>query len=45
MVFDFVTTSTPTGKILVHGMDELDKIENLEVVVGFGNISKLEETQ
>lgn len=43
MVFDFVATSQPTGKILVNGMDELDKIENLEVVVGFGNISKLEE--
>jgi hypothetical protein len=43
MVFDFVSTSTPTGKILVNGMEELDKIEDLEVVVGFGNISKLED--
>lgn len=43
MVFDFVTTSKPTNKILVNGLDELDKIENLEVVVGFGNISKLED--
>lgn len=41
MVFDFVTTSAPTGKIFVNGMDQLDTIENLEVVVGFGNISKL----
>lgn len=43
MVFDFVTTSKPTGKVFVNGIDELDKIENLEVVVGFGNISKLED--
>jgi hypothetical protein len=41
MVFDFVSTTTPTGKIFVNGMEELDKIENLEVVVGFGNMSKL----
>lgn len=43
MVFDFVTTTIPTKKVFVNGMEELDKIENLEVVVGFGNISKLEE--
>ncbi|WP_017258904.1 SIR2 family protein [Pedobacter arcticus] len=43
MVFDFVTTSKPMGKVFVNGIDELDKIENLEVVVGFGNISKLED--
>jgi len=42
MVFDFVTSYTPTKKVLVNGMEELDEIENLEVVVGFGNISKLE---
>lgn len=42
MVFEFVSTSKPDGKILVHGIDELDKIEELEVVVGFGNISKLQ---
>ncbi|HAK78491.1 MAG TPA: hypothetical protein DCM71_16655 [Runella sp.] len=41
MVFDFVTTLKPTGKVYVNGMEELDTIENLEVVVGFGNISKL----
>lgn len=43
MVFDFVSTSDPTGKVFVNGMEELDKIEDLEVVVGFGNISKLED--
>ena len=43
MVFDFVTTSKPTSKILVHGIEELDKIDELEVVVGFGNISKLQD--
>lgn len=43
MVFDFVTTAMPTGKIYVNGMEELDAIENLEVVVGFGNITKLED--
>lgn len=43
MVFDFVSTSTPMGKIFVNGMEELDKIENLEVVLGFGNMSKLED--
>lgn len=43
MVFDFVTTTKPTGKVFVNGIDELDTIENLEVVVGFGNISKLED--
>lgn len=43
MVFEFVTTSKPTGKVFVNGIDELDTIENLEVVVGFGNISKLED--
>jgi hypothetical protein len=41
MVFDFVSKSSPTGKIFVNGMEELDTIENLEVVVGFGNMSKL----
>lgn len=43
MVFEFVTTSEPTKKILVHGIEELDTIEDLEVVVGFGNISKLQD--
>ncbi|CAG5010795.1 hypothetical protein DYBT9275_04816 [Dyadobacter sp. CECT 9275] len=43
MVFEFVTTSKPTGKILVQGIEELEKIDELEVVVGFGNISKLQE--
>lgn len=43
MVFEFVTQITPTGKVFVNGMEELDSIENLEVVVGFGNISKLED--
>lgn len=43
MVFDFVSQTTPNGKIFVNGMDQLDTIENLEVVVGFGNISKLED--
>ncbi|MFH6987593.1 SIR2 family protein [Flavobacterium collinsii] len=43
MIFDFVTTTKPTGKVFVNGIDELDSIENLEVVVGFGNISKLED--
>jgi len=43
MIFEFVSKATPTGKVFVNGMNELDKIENLEVVVGFGNISKLED--
>ncbi len=43
MIFEFVTSTDPTGKVLVNGIDELDKIENLEVVVGFGNISKLQD--
>lgn len=42
MVFDFVSTSNPTGKMLVHGLEELDEVDELEVVVGFGNISKLQ---
>ncbi len=43
MVYDFVMTKEPTGRILVNGIEDLDKIENLEVVVGFGNISKLQD--
>lgn len=43
MVYDFVMTSEPTNKILVTGMENLDQIENLEVVLGFGNISKLQD--
>lgn len=43
MVFEFVSSSKPSGKILVHGYEELDKIDELEVVVGFGNISKLQD--
>lgn len=43
MVYDFVLTSVPTNKILVKGIEDLDKIDNLEVVVGFGNISKLQD--
>lgn len=42
MVYEFVTTSKPEGKILVNGIENLDNVENLEVVVGFGNISKLQ---
>jgi hypothetical protein len=41
MVFEFVSSTKPKNKVLVNGLEELDKIENLEVVVGFGNISKL----
>ncbi|WP_298758945.1 SIR2 family protein [uncultured Psychroserpens sp.] len=43
MVFDFVSTATPTRKVLVHGVEDLNKIEDLEVVVGFGTISKMQE--
>jgi hypothetical protein len=43
MVYDFVMTTEPTNRIMVNGLDELDKIDNLEVVVGFGNISKLKD--
>lgn len=43
MVYDFVLTAEPTNKILVKGIEDLDKIDNLEVVVGFGNISKLQD--
>lgn len=43
MVFDFVTSSKPTNKVLVNGMEGLEDIENLEVVVGFGNIQKLQD--
>jgi SIR2-like domain len=42
MVFDFVSSTKPKKKIFVNGIEELDKIEDLEVVVGFGNISKLD---
>ncbi len=41
MVFEFVSSSKPKKKIFVNGFDELKKIEDLEVVVGFGNMSKL----
>jgi hypothetical protein len=43
MVYDFILTAEPTNKILVKGIEDLDKIDNLEVVVGFGNISKLQD--
>ncbi len=43
MVYKLVLTKEPTKKIMVNGLDKLDNIENLEVVVGFGNISKLKE--
>lgn len=43
MVYEFVMTTKPSKKVYVSGLDSLDKIENLEVVVGFGNISKLQE--
>jgi hypothetical protein len=43
MVYDFVLTAEPTNKILVKGIEDLDKIDNLEVVVGFGNIEKLND--
>lgn len=43
MVYEFVTTTSATKKVLVHGLDELEAIEDLEVVVGFGNISKIQE--
>lgn len=43
MVYDFVLTTEPSKKILVNGMDDLKNLENLEVVVGFGNISKLHD--
>lgn len=43
MVYDFVMTKEPTGRVLVNGIEDLDNIKNLEVVVGFGNISKLQE--
>jgi hypothetical protein len=41
MVFEFVSSTKPKNKVFVNGLEELDKIEDLEVVVGFGNISKL----
>lgn len=41
MVYDFVVSSESTNRVLVNGLDDLEKIEDLEVVVGFGNISKL----
>lgn len=43
MVFEFVTTTVASKKILVNGLDDLESIEDLEVVVGFGNISKIQE--
>lgn len=43
MVYEFVMTTEPTNKILVTGLEDLDKIDNLEVVVGFGNITKLQD--
>jgi hypothetical protein len=43
MVYDFVMTSEPTNKILVTGIENLNKIDDLEVVVGFGNIDKLQQ--
>lgn len=43
MVYEFVMSVKPSNKVYVSGLDSLDKIENLEVVVGFGNISKLQD--
>ncbi len=43
MVYDFVISTEPKKKILVNGIEDLDNIENLEVVVGFGNIAKLND--
>ena len=43
MVYEFVTTTSASSKILVHGIEGLESIEDLEVVVGFGNISKIND--
>ncbi len=42
MVFEFVASTNPKKKIYVNGIEELENITDLEVVVGFGNVSKLE---
>ncbi len=36
MVFEFVSSTKPKKKIYVNGIEELDNINDLEVVVGFG---------
>jgi SIR2-like domain len=42
MVFEFVSSTKPKKKIFVNGIEELDNINDLEVVVGFGNMSRIE---
>jgi hypothetical protein len=43
MVFEFVSSTKPKKKIYVNGIEELDNINDLEVVVGFGNMLKLDK--
>lgn len=42
MIFEFVSSTKPKKKIFVNGIEELDNINDLEVVVGFGNMSRIE---
>lgn len=42
MVFEFVASTKPKKRIYVNGIEELENFNDLEVVVGFGNVSKLE---